>query len=538
MNVGERLAEREAEVRVLREQLAVANAELAGLRALLAQVQEQTVAANRRGDELLAQVAKANDRIEELLAVVTRKKAARKPAKPPEPVAPPNVGEEARRTFEDRPRPPEPAGPFVDHPKPKQRPTGRKRLPETLPTDETTLWPERCDCGCQDFEWVDEVVEEKLQISAHVRRKVTHRKTGRCVKCRMRTTAEAPPSPFPRSRLTCDGLAWLVTQKFAQIVPLERIKHYLGVRGVALATSFYVTQMEHAADILAPIDGHQWKTLLAGGGIETDGTGFKVQIRGADGLHHGHLEVYHRGETVVFQYEPEKGGETQAAKLKTFAGWLLVDGESRYNETTRSNPRVVEANCNAHPRRKLEEAEATQPALAAEAGRFVSEMFDHEAKAKELGLEGGALRLWRQERIRPLFDELKAWMEAVEPTLAKPDELAKVIRYYRNHWTELARFLDDPTIPIDNSASEREFQWVAKLRLNSFFAGGTEGARRAAILLGVAATCRRLRVDMEAYLTWVFVRRGTHRDKYAYLTAANLTPQAYKSAMLADARPT
>ncbi len=295
--------------------------------------------------------------------------------------------------------------------------------------------------------------------------------------------------------------------------------------------------MEHAANILAPIDGHQWKTLLAGEGIETNATGVKVQIRGVQGLHHGHFEVYHRGDTVVFQYEPEKGGETQAAKLQSFEGWLLVDAESRYNETTRRNPNVVEANCNTHPRRKLEEAEATQPVLAAEAGRFVSEMFDQEAAAKDLGLGGDALRQWRQERIKPLFDELKGRMDAVEPTLAKPDELAKVIRYYRNHWTELTRFLDDPSIPMDNSASEREFQWVAKLRLNSFFVGGAEGGRRAAILLGVAATCRRLGVDMEAYLAWVFVRRGTHRDKYADLGVADLTPQAYKLAMLAASQP-
>jgi hypothetical protein len=69
-------------------------------------------------------------------------------------------------------------------------------------------------------------------------------------------------------------------------------------------------------------------------------------------------------------------------------------------------------------------------------------------------------------------------------------------------------------------------QYVAKLRLNCLFAGGTEGAHRAAVLLGIVATCRRLKLDVEAYLTWVFVRVGTHRNKYD-LTAAELTPAAY-----------
>jgi hypothetical protein len=87
--------------------------------------------------------------------------------------------------------------------------------------------------------------------------------------------------------------------------------------------------------------------------------------------------------------------------------------------------------------------------------------------------------------------------------------------------------LADSNLAIDNSASEREFQVIAKIRLNSFFAGGTDGAHRAAVLLGIIATCRRLGIDPEAYLSWVFVRRGTHRDKYN-LSAAELTPAAYK----------
>ena len=40
---------------------------------------------------------------------------------------------------------------------------------------------------------------------------------------------------------------------------------------------------------------------------------------------------------------------------------------------------------------------------------------------------------------------------------------------------------------------------------------------------------RRLGVDLPAYLTWAFVRLGTHAAKYE-LSAAELTPAAYKRA--------
>jgi len=121
-----------------------------------------------------------------------------------------------------------------------------------------------------------------------------------------------------------------------------------------------------------------------------------------------------------------------------------------------------------------------------------------------------------------------AWMDAVEPGLTPDDQLAKVIRYYRGHWQALFRFVDHPQIPIDNSATEREYQNVAKLRLNRLFAGSPEGAHRLATLLGIVATCRSLGVDPNAYLAWAFTRLGTHRDLFG-LTAAEVTPAAFKA---------
>lgn len=89
--------------------------------------------------------------------------------------------------------------------------------------------------------------------------------------------------------------------------------------------------------------------------------------------------------------------------------------------------------------------------------------------------------------------------------------------------------LDHP-VPLDNSGSERLFQPIAKLRHNCLFAGGPEGGHRTAVLLGIVATCQREEVDLRAYLTWVFERRGTHRDVYD-MDAADLTPAAYKAAI-------
>jgi hypothetical protein len=107
------------------------------------------------------------------------------------------------------------------------------------------------------------------------------------------------------------------------------------------------------------------------------------------------------------------------------------------------------------------------------------------------------------------------------------DPLGKVVRYCLNHWEGLTRFIDDPAVPIDNNTSERAFQDHARLRFNSLFAGSPEGGHRWAVLLGVVTTARLLGLDVHAYLTWMFERRGTRKEAFG-LTAGQLTPAAYK----------
>lgn len=529
---NERLA---AELTATRKELTAARSELASLLELARRAEDQRDAADARTSELTAEVgrlatlvAKGNERVAELLAIAQRKKRGkRKTPKPPEP--PPDLDDHARAAFADRPQAPEP--PPKNKPvKKKQRPTGRKPVPEHLQAEEHTVGPTACSCcGGTDLKIIDEEVETKLTVvKEHQRRRVVRRKVARCGSCGERTTATSLPAPFPRSKVTCEWLAWLIWTKFVMLVPLDRISRDLELRGVHVAMGFLVDQIRRASELLDAIDGVHWKALLAGAWMATDATGLKVQVPGLPGTHYGHLEVYRRDDLVVVQYEAEKGAETLANKLRPFEGVLVADAEHRHNAVFEDG-RVLEAGCNAHGRRRLRDAEVAQPVLAREGGDFIAAIYIAEAKAREQQLTGDALRVWRQEHTPPLMRSFRRWMDAVEPTLLPSDLLAKTIRYYRNHWDALFRFVDHPEIPIDNSASEREFQNVAKLRHAMLFAGSTEGAHRAATLLGMVGTCRAIGVDPFAYLVWAFERRGTHKEAFG-LTAAETTPAAYKAA--------
>ena len=502
--------------------------ENAELKERLSQVLATNTTLILQNTRLMEELGKLNERVGELLAVAQRRQRKAPVEKAPGP--PPVVTGAAQQTFETRPQPPpKPEKSKASGPRPK--PTGRKPLPSHLEVEGHHLKPDACEfCGSGELDAADEVVEEKLHVvKEHQRRRVVRRTTCRCRACGGRTTPRSLPAPYERSKVTCEWLAWLVHQKFGLLTPLDRVRRDLAERGVPLAMGTLVSFIERAADLLAPIDGLHWRQLLAEKWMATDGTGLKVLIPKLPAAHNGYVELYRNPHLAVFQYEADKSADSVVSKLASFHGTLTADAEHRFNAVYATG-RVVEAGCNAHGRRKFRDAEQTQPALAAEGGGFIGAIYAEEEKAKEAGLTGEALRRHRQQFIRPLADDFETWWNAVGPTLLPSESLAVAIRYYKNHKDALFRFIENPDVPIDNSPTEREFQNVAKLRLNMLFAGSTEGAHRACVLLGILATCRAIAVPAQAYLAWAFERLGTHRDLFD-LAPEQLTPAAFKHSL-------
>lgn len=471
------------------------------LRRRMSKLSAQLTTLTGRFESISKQLADSNDRIAELLAIVGRKSKPRSTKPTPPPKAPAHLDDEAREAFENRPAPPE-LEPRPQKEKKARKGGGRRPLPEHLPRDEHQIKPDACpECASTDLTAVRTRVEEKLHaVKAHQRVRRTVLTTCACKNCGLERIAPEPlPSPFSRSKATCEWLAWFTWIRHALLVPMDRIRRDLKRKRVDLPMSYLVSQVERVADILAPIEHVHWQQLMDGDWLAMDATGLKVQVRGLKGTtHNGYLEVFRNDVAVVFDYEPTKEAGPLEAKLAEFEGTVVADAEHRHNGLY-ADGTIFEGGCNAHGRRKLRDAEGAQPQLAAEAGLFISKVYEAERKGQAAGLVGDALRTWRQSECGPHFMAFKGWLSVVKETLLPRDELRKALQYYENHWDALTRFLDHPEIPIDNSATERIYQHIAKLRQNVLFAGSTRGAERMAVILGIVATCRLHGVDGEAY---------------------------------------
>lgn len=484
----------------------------------------------RNTKEQLVQTA---TKLHEVMEIVHRR-AKTKKARPEDqspPAVPPQATEDQTRAFEGRPKPPLIPPKEPKPPTPQRRP-GRTPIPPHIPRNTTTVGPGDCPvCGLGDHIIVDTIEEVKLDAQLNVfQARVTLRKVGLCGNCERRVIAPAPPSPFSRSKLTCEALALIVYLNIVMLLPLDRIREWFDkAMGISMSIGFLVTMKERAALLLDAVDGEHWKELLASPWMGIDGTGHKVIMENLPGTQHAYLEVYRNDAAVVFQFGLNKLGSTLVSRLALYKNIVLCDAENR-NGVLFGIGGATEAGCNSHLRRGLELAEHEQP-LATEAIAFVSQIYVLHRRSHDQKLTGDALLAFRQREIKPVYEQLLLWADAVEPTLLPSDKLGGMLRYLQNQWTPLTRWLDHPFLPPDNNGCEREFQRVAKGRYAWLFFGSPEGGHRTATLLGIVATCRLLGVDPLRYVVWAFQRLGTARKTFGSPSAKSLTPAAYKASL-------
>jgi transposase len=161
--------------------------------------------------------------------------------------------------------------------------------------------------------------------------------------------------------------------------------------------------------------------------------------------------------------------------------------------------------CWAHVRRHFYELAAAGPApIASEALERIKALYAIEADIR--GQDPEARLAARQEKSRPLVEDLELWFRARLETISQKTKLAEAIRYALSRWPGLTLFLDDGRIEIDNNTVERAIRPLALTRKNALFAGSDGGAEHWAILASLIETAKLNDVDPQAYITGVITR--------------------------------
>ena len=165
---------------------------------------------------------------------------------------------------------------------------------------------------------------------------------------------------------------------------------------------------------------------------------------------------------------------------------------------------LIECGCAMHARRYFVKALDVGDKRAALPLAAYKKLYEIEAELRDR--DPDAKLVVRQQRSKPVWDELVAWCHVHKKYEQPSSPLGVALRYFTNHQVALARFLEYGYVPMDNGVVERLHVRAALTRKNFLFAGADSGGERAAIAFTILGSCRLAGVDPIAYLTDVLPR--------------------------------
>ena len=392
---------------------------------------------------------------------------------------------------------------------------GRQQLPEGLERIEIEhdLDDKACPaCGHERSRIGAEVSEQleyfpaNFKVLKHIRHKYV------CAKCDHDgyfpniEAAAKPPQPIRGGLPGPSLLAYVVTSKLGDHLPLYRLENIFARQKVDIARSTMCAWMRSAGELVKPLVELLAMRVRQSRVVHTDDTIVPIQSPGAKQCRKGRIWCYLGDEAnpyTVYDYTPDRSRDGPARWLSGYSGYLQADAYGGYDGIFAGGS-VTEVACWAHARRKFYDAQDSDGKRAAEMLTLVGELYAIEREAKEAG-EAARLAL-RQERSLPVLAKIKDWLDTEGEVVLPRSPMAAAIGYAKNQWAALATYTTQGYLAIDNNASERALKRVAIGRKNWLFAGHDAAAANQARLWSLIASAERHAIDPQRYLTSVLAK--------------------------------
>ena len=409
----------------------------------------------------------------------------------------------------------------------------RKPFPEHLPRERVVVEaPTNCTC-CgsdrivkmgEDITETLEIIPRQWKVIQTVREKFT---------CRTCEKISQPPAPFhviPRGWAGPSLIAMVAFDKYGQHQPLNRQSERIAREGIDLSLSTLADLIGHACVALTPIHELIERHVLEGARLHGDDTTVPLLARG--GTKTARLWTYVRDDrpwggrappAALFKFSRDRQMIHPNKHLAGWQGVLQADAYSGYNDLyldDRSPGPARSALCWSHARRKFFEladiagnVRKNKPAhdispVALEAVKRIDAIFDVEREIN--GMDADARLAVRQERSRPLVEELHTWLLEERARLSKHNSVAKAIDYLMppkgDRWDAFTAFLEDGRICLTNNAAERALRGIALGRKSWLFAGSERGGDRAAFMYTLIVSCKMNDIDPQAWMADVLAR--------------------------------
>jgi transposase len=316
--------------------------------------------------------------------------------------------------------------------------TGRRPLPEHLLRIEHRHEPASCTCGqCggnltkirDDITEQLDVEPAKFFVHRHIRPQYA------CRHCETVTAEPVPPAVIDGGLAAPGLLAWVVTGKYLDHLPLYRLEQIAARSGVSLPRSTLTDWVGQVAVALQPLADRLAWHLVQGDALRADETPVPQLDPGSGKTKKAYLWAYRSNDLqpnpriIVFDYQANRSGQHARRFLDGWQGHLMVDDYSGYKALFAANgntPANTELACWTHVRRKFFDLfQANHSPMAQEALERIAELYAVEAKAKEFTPE--QRQLLRQAESVPVLDSLHGWLQGTLAKTAPGGALAKAL---------------------------------------------------------------------------------------------------------------
>jgi transposase len=393
-----------------------------------------------------------------------------------------------------------------------KRRINRGSLPKHLPRVEMVIDIDDYACPCcgKALHRLGEDTSERLDIvPAQFRVLVVRRPKYGCRACENVVVQAPAPARLIEGGLPTEAtVAQVLVSKYADHLPLYRQAQIYARQGIELDRSTLADWVGRAAFLLRPIHERLLAALKRSTKLFADETTAPVLDPGRGRTKIGQLWAYARDDRpwagtgppgVAYVYAPDRKAERPITHLAGFKGILQVDGYGGYRVLAERGD-VQLAFCWSHVRRRFYELAAAGPApIASEALERIAGLYAVEKDIR--GRSADERRVVRQDRSRPIIDDLEPWLRAKLALISQKTKLAEAVRYALSRWDGLTRFLDDGRIEIDSNVVERSIRPIALNRKNALFAGSDGGGGHWAVIASLIETCKLNGVDPQTYLT-------------------------------------
>jgi transposase len=357
---------------------------------------------------------------------------------------------------------------------------------------------ERKEIGA-DESWQIEYLPGRFERIQHIRKKYACPGCEKAGENPQIDVAAKPDAAIEKGMAGPGLLAYIVTSKFSDYLPLYRLEDIFARQGFAISRATQSVWCGDVAELVEPLYEWMAERVRQSHVVATDDTVLPMLSVGKTQAARMWVYVGDTGHPYnVFDFTLHRGRDGPKYFLRDYGEVLLADAYGGYNGVVAGN-QITRAGCWSHARRRFVEAEKVAPEMAREAVALVGALFAVERQAREGSVEE-RLTL-RQARSVPVLATLREKLLGWKEQLLPKHPMAEAVNYTLSQWAELNVFCSDGAVPIDNNVSEREMKRVVLNRKNSLFVGNPRGGRTAAILASLTSTCRRHEVDPQLYLT-------------------------------------